>query len=308
MRKQTIMVLAVLASLAGCSSDSENPSEPMMQPDLGDTNPDPVDDVCTPHSQPSGETVIVYSLRPEASRLPTGDSVLYDYGSKFFAVDNTCHVWAFNAGRDHGKWSNQLIGTVSPNQVQSLLLELDVENWTGIGVEEHGTSHPAQTVIQVGDKTYFGLCSACTEPELRPALVARNWLTEIQAELSGFENTPEALWYTAELALEDYHDHVPVLHSLPEGFEPITYTHLELLEKGFGTGQFLSDPETIQAVWDIRKSYLEMTESEWWYAYIPFLLPSGDKILLKFRRAIPEIEGGNGLLAAEVAFEERQSQ
>jgi hypothetical protein len=80
------------------------------------------------------------------------------------------------------------------------------------------------------------------------------------------------------------------------------------LEKGYGTGQLLQDPAIIQALWDIRKSYLEMTESEWWYAYIPFLLPSGDKILLKFRRAIPELEGANGLLAAEVAFEARQSQ
>lgn len=289
----------LLTFLVSCSDSSESVSNHTSDQDAGDLA-DLSDEVCTPSSTPSGNTLVVYSLRPDSIRLFAGDAVLYDYGSQFFAVDDTCHVWAFDTNREHGEWSNHIMGRVAPTLVNELIERLEVETWTGIGMKENGVSHAAQTVIQVGDKTYFALCSSCTDPVFKPAFVAREWLADLQTQLEENEAVPPALWYLAETVPPERYERVDVLHDLPEGFNPVAYSYGEMLEKGYGEGELIDDPDIVAALWEVRSSYLDMSETQWWYSYIPFLLPNGEKVMMRFRRSIPEIEGANGLLNAEI--------
>lgn len=294
-----LMVFAVLCGMAACSSDTGENSE--MPPDSGFEEQDGgrtalPDRLCEPADEPSGKLVIGFMGRPPQDRIFAGDQVLYDHGAQSFFVDDTCHFWAFDTSRKHGKWSSRLTGTIQPNRLSEAFQEMEWESWSN---RRYGdTQHGDGGMLYARDRYYAAACVECDEfEEFKPLLAARAFLAELLAKGQELE-PPSELWYLAELIDEESlaaYQNIPT-NILPQGFDPVIGTYFDLFNSSYGSAHKIEDPAVINELWALRTSYLAKSETEWWYAYIPFTDSEGRLIQMKFRRSLPELENENGLV------------
>ncbi len=298
------MVFAALC-VGGAACGPNNNGE--LSPDAGDADLQDIgnledtslkEQLCDPAPEPSGNLVIGFMARPLKDRIFAGDQVLYDQGAQSFMIDDSCHFWVFDTSRTHGKWSSRLTGTIEPKRLREAFQEMKWESWSNrlYGNSQHGDGG----MLYAEGRYYAAACvDECNSQEVfAPLQAAKQFLTELLSQAEEEASKPTELWYLAEIIGEA--DRYPYrnipTNILPQGFTPVTANYFDLFASEYGTGHKIDDPAVVDELWALRSSYLAKSETEWWYAYIPFTDAEGRLIHMKFRRILPELENEEGLV------------
>lgn len=292
-------VFVVSCGVAACSSNTGETSERPTDAGVEDVWITALpDQLCEPAVEPSGNLVIGFMSRPTKVQIFAGDQVLYDHGAQSFIVDDTCHFWAFDSSQKHGKWSSRLTGTIPPERLSEAFQEMGWDSWSNRIFVYEISDHGDGGILYARDRYYRAKCVECDEfEEFKPLMAARAFLAELLSKGQEIE-PPTELWYLAERIDEESraaYQNVPT-NSLPQGFDPVTGSYFDLFGSDYGTAHKIEDPAVINELWELRTSYLAKSETEWWYAYIPFTDADGRLIQLKFRRSLPELENESGLI------------
>ena len=235
------------------------------------------------------------SLPPPARVVP-GMHVMFENGSSFFYVDDSCHYWAKTPA---DAWSEVRTGVLTRTQELALAARLGSSNWdawAGEQVPRDGISDANLLVLmpQMSIDSMimcFGGCAG--EPVPAGLQTAAAEVSVIAAELwaSGAAVTGDVRYFVVR---EEFPVPVPYLDwPLALNVSDIATSELDAASGSWGRGRSATGPDAA-SLRALRSQYLSSTTPEL-VPHIPVMDANGDRYKVFLRDSLPQ-EDASGLV------------
>ena len=247
----------------------------------------------------SGGDAIVLGIRvqPPASRVTSGQQVMFDNGSPFLFVDGQCRYWV--APRND-RWADTRTGTLSVEDASALASEVGWHDWDSLpgGIVPGEAIFDADTIVLQTPTNRVECFAGCFGSEL-PTSVRRatenmgSWIDQLWASGVPLDG---GVWMIAVSREDGMNIGPATAWPLDWDIADVAVDGLAAAGLGYGDGHYVSPDLGADALRVARARHRAGLEGEdFWYGQLPFVDAMEQRYVVYMRDALP-LEGPQGIV------------